>query len=142
MYEFAGRFHREDLFLKEFKYWILLLRPVPVTLGSSIILLKRECPSFSQITSEEMAEFPLVCSFFENRCKTLYGALKFNYHANMMKENFVHFHAFPRYDKSIERYCIRWEDKDWPKKCSANYTMEVSDSVLYDIRYDFLEGSL
>lgn len=27
MYEFAGRFNREDLLLKEFNYWILILRP-------------------------------------------------------------------------------------------------------------------
>lgn len=36
MYEFAGRFNRKDLFIKEFDYWVLLLRPVPVTIGSFI----------------------------------------------------------------------------------------------------------
>jgi len=64
MYEFASRFNREDLFLKEFNYWILILRPVPVTLGSCIILLKRSCPSLAEITPEEMAEFPKVCNSF------------------------------------------------------------------------------
>lgn len=142
MYEFVGRFHREDLILEEFQYWILLLRPAPITLGSAVILLKRQCSSFSQVTSAEMAEFPQVCSLFENRCKTLWGASKFNYHANMMKEEFVHFHAFPRYNERIERYGVLWEDKDWPKKCSATYTVKVSNAILYQIKEEFLGEKL
>lgn len=114
MYEFAERFNREDLIVKEFDYWVLLLRPVPVTIGSCIILLKRECPSLAQLTKEEMSEFPEVCKLFEEKNKSLYGAVKFNYHANMMKENFVHFHAIPRYDKEFLKYGIKWIDKEWP----------------------------
>ena len=74
MYEFAGRFNREDLVIKEFKFWILLLRPVPVIIGSCIILLKRKCLSLGDVTMYEMAEFPEVCHFFENGCKTLWGS--------------------------------------------------------------------
>ncbi len=139
MYEFAGRFNRKDLFLKEFQYWVLLLKPVPVTLGTSIILLKRECSSFSDITPEEMGEFCDVCKYFESKCRSLYGAVKFNYHANMMREEFVHFHVIPRYDRKVERYNMVWEDKEWPIKCSASYKTEVSDSVLYAIKNDFLK---
>lgn len=137
MYEFAGRFNREDLFLKEFNYWLLILRPVPVTIGSCIILLKRECPSLSEITKEEMAEFPEVCKLFEENCKKLFGAVKFNYHANMMKENFVHFHAIPRYDKDIEKYGIKWVDKEWPTGVGM-YKTEVSNEVLQSIKKDLL----
>ncbi len=138
MYEFAGRFNREDLIIKEFNDWVLLLRPVPVTLGSCIILLKRECPSLAEVTKEEMAEFSEVCKLFEERCKTLYGAVKFNYHANMMKENFVHFHAIPRYDKEIQRYNLTWIDKEWPTGV-AMYKTGVSEEVLQEIKKDFKE---
>lgn len=138
MYEFAGRFNRKDLFLKEFNYWILILRPVPVTIGSCIILLKRSCPSLAKVTSEEMAEFSEVCKFFEEKNKTLYGAIKFNYHANMMKENFVHFHAIPRYDKEFEKYGMRWMDKEWPTGV-AMYKTEVSEEILKEIKKDFIK---
>ncbi len=137
MYEFAGRFNREDLFLKEFNYWILLLRPVPVTLGSCVMLLKRKCSSLAEVTKEEMAELSEVCAYFEDKNKTLYGAVKFNYHANMMRESFVHFHAIPRYDKEILKYGVKWIDKEWPKGVSMCKT-EVSDEVLHEIREDFL----
>jgi len=138
MYEFAGRFNRRDLIIKEFNYWVLLLRPTPVTLGSSVILLKREWPSLAQVTKEEMSEFSEVCKLFEEKCKTLYGAVKFNYHANMMTENFVHFHAIPRYDKEINRYNLTWIDKGWPKDTSM-YKTEVSEEVLQEIKKDFIK---
>lgn len=141
MYEFAGRFNREDLFLKEFNYWILILRPVPVTLGSCIILLKRNCPSLAEVTPEEMAEFPEVCKLFEEKNKVLYGAVKFNYHANMMKENFVHFHAIPRYDKEIEKYGIKWIDKEWPTGVGM-YKTEVSEEILQKTKEEFIRTSL
>lgn len=138
MYEFAGRFNREDLFLKEFNYWILILRPVPVTLGSCIILLKRNCQSLAEVTPEEMAEFPEVCKLFEEKNKVLYGAIKFNYHANMMKESFVHFHAIPRYDKTLNKYGIEWIDQEYPNKAAMSFKTEVSEIVLQDIKNDFI----
>lgn len=137
MYEFAGRFNRKDLIVKEFNYWILLLRPVPVTIGSCIILLKRKCSSLAQLTPEEMTEFPKVCKLFEESCKSLYGAIKFNYHANMMKEDFVHFHAIPRYDKEINKYGLKWIDKEWPTGVGM-YKTEVSEEILQDIKTDFI----
>ncbi len=138
MYEFAGRFNREDLFIKEFNYWILLLRPVPVTIGSCIILLKRECYSIALLTSDEMSEFQVVCKYFEDKCKKLYGAVKFNYHADMMKDSFVHFKAIPRYDKIVKKHGIEWIDYDWPltEHLTKN---KVDDELLYKIREDFLK---
>ncbi len=139
MYEFAGRYNQEDLFIKEFSYWLLLLRPVPVTIGSCVILLKRKCCSLSEITKEEMAEFPEVCHYFENSCKSLYGAVKFNYHANMMKEDFVHFHAIPRYNKIVKKHGIDWVDHDWPL-AEKMTKLEVEKDILKKVKQDFLEN--
>lgn len=137
MYEFLGRLNRKDLFIKEFSYWIIMLRPVPVTIGSCIIFLKRKCSSLSEITREEILEFPEVCRFFERACKSLYGAVKFNYKANMMKEDFVHFHAIPRYDKEIKRHGMTWIDYDWPL-AEKMTKQEVSEEVLQEIKNEFL----
>lgn len=139
MYEFAGRFNRQELFIKEFNYWILMLRPVPITIGSSIILLKRECFSLADVTKEEMTELIEVCGYFEEKCKLLYGAVKFNYHADMMKDSFVHIKAIPRYDKPVIKHGMNWIDKDWPLTESLTKT-EVSEEILQEIRKDFLEG--
>lgn len=139
MYEFAGRFNRKELFIKEFNYWILMLRPVPITIGSCIILLKRECFSLGEVTKEEFSEFSHVCNYFEEKCKSLYGAVKFNYHADMMKDSFVHFKAIPRYDKQITRHGMNFIDKDWPLTEKLTKT-EVSEEILQKVRKDFLEA--
>ena len=137
MYEFAGRLNREDLFIKEFDNWILMVKPVQITLGSCIILLKKQRSSVADILDDEMAEFPKVCKWFEERCRNIYGAVKFNYHANMMKENFVHFHAIPRYDKIVSRHGVEWIDHDWPLADKITKT-RVDEDVLLKIRNDFL----
>lgn len=59
--EFAGRFNKEELILKEFKYWTIIIREVVVTLGSCIIILNSGKESFKDVSPEEMAEFPEVC---------------------------------------------------------------------------------
>lgn len=140
MYEFLGRFNRKELWIKEFDYWIIMLRPVPVTIGSCVILLKRECFSIQEVTKEEMTEFVDVCTYFENSCKKLYGAVKFNYHADMMKDGFVHFKAIPRYDKPVMRHGMEWIDQDWP--LTEHLTKrEVSEEMLQKIKKDFLQNN-
>lgn len=139
MYEFAGRYNDKDLFIKEFSYWVLLVRPVPVTIGSCVILLKRKCPSLAELNKEEITEFIEVCNYFENSCKAMYGAVKFNYHANMMKEDFVHFHAIPRYDKVVNRHGLDWVDHDWPL-AEKMTKMKVEKDILIKVKEDFLEN--
>lgn len=114
-----------------------MVRPVPVTIGSCLILLKRKCTSLSEVTKEEMNEFPDVCHFFEKACTSLYGAVKFNYHANMMKENFVHFKAIPRYDKEVTSHGMNWIDEDYPS--TEHLTKHpVEEEILQAIKQDFL----
>ena len=40
--EFAGRLYKPELILKDFKYWIVCIRESQTTLGSAVILLKRQ----------------------------------------------------------------------------------------------------
>lgn len=113
--EFMKKFKPEQNLIKEFKYWVVLIREKQVTLGSSIIILKREVDSIANVTSEEFAEFPNVVAWFEHVTKNLFGAQKFNYVVAMMKDNFVHYHAFPRYGETFNKYGVEWKDDAWPK---------------------------
>lgn len=128
MLEFAGRFSKPELMIKQGKFWSIIFRESTTTLGNCIFICNRECPTFSNLTSEEMAEFPELCKWYEDKIKTLYGAVKFNYVAMMMKEEFVHFHVIPRYDKKIEKYGLIWEDIDYPKGTKLG-KIEIDESV-------------
>jgi len=113
--EFMKVFKPETNWVKKFEYWIVLIREGQVTLGDCIIALKREMPSFGNMTSYEATELPTVISWYEEKCKSLFGAVKFNYITAMMRDNFAHFHAFPRYSESVLRYGLEWIDERWPR---------------------------
>ncbi|MBO5312369.1 MAG: hypothetical protein J6B29_00240 [Clostridia bacterium] len=115
MYEFMAKFKPESYCVKEFNYWMICVRAKQVTLGDAIILLKRQAPSIADMTSDESAEFAEVIKWYEEKCKSLFGAVKFNYVVAMMKDNFVHYHAFPRYDKAVKWNGVEWADQDWPR---------------------------
>lgn len=85
-----------------------------------------------------MSEIPEVCKWFEERTKELYGAEKWDYLALMMKDEFVHFHAIPRYSKEINRYDKIWLDHDWTKATKLN-KMEVDYDTLMKVKDDMKE---
>lgn len=120
--EFMKKFRPEELCIKEFKYWIVCARKKQVTLGDTIIALKRETPNMSDMTKEEAAEFVEVTKWYENTCKEKLGAIKFNYIAMMMHDFFIHYHVFPRYDKKINLFDMEWEDRN-----PLNYFGSVED---------------
>ena len=128
MLEFAGRFSNPELLVKDFKYWAVVYKELPSTLGQVAFILKREAPTFSDILPEEMAEFPMVCAWYESKLKKLYGAVKFNYYAVMLKEQFVHFNVYPRYDKVVNKYGMNFEDIGWPKKL-VDVKIEIPEDV-------------
>lgn len=92
-------------------------------------LSENEHPFIGEATVEEFAEFPKVVEWYEAKCRSLFGAEKFNYLAAMMKDNFVHFHAFPRYSKDIEMLGEVWKDVDWPRPVSPAGVAPSEDTV-------------
>jgi len=130
--EFMKVFKPEKLCVKMFKYWIVCIREKQVTLGDTIIALKRKITKMGEITKEEAAEFAEVTKWYENICKEKFGAIKFNYLVMMMKDLFVHYHAFPRYDKKVNLFNIEWEDKN-PLNNFA-LVEDTEDEILFKIR--------
>lgn len=129
MYEFMAKFNPEKNCVKEFEHWLVCVRAKQVTLGDAIILLRREVPSMAEMTAEESAELAQVIAWYEEKCKTLFGATKFNYVVAMMKDNFVHYHAFPRYKEATTWNGTEWVDQDWPRLVQFR-DVEVSEQML------------
>lgn len=132
--EFMSKFKPETRCIKEFKYWIVCLRKKHPTLGSSVILLKRQVASVGDMTPEEGAEFPKVIQWYEQLCTENFGAIKFNYIIMMLKDYFVHYHAFPRYDKGIKKFDVDWKDNDWPKAIDFKSGDELEEDKLIEIK--------
>ena len=83
---------------------------------------------------EEGAEFPEVIKWYENICAKKFGAIKFNYLIMMMKDNFVHYHAFPRYDKDVILFDMEWKDNDWPGAINFKSGIELTEEKLNEIK--------
>lgn len=134
--EFMKKFRPEELCVKEFKHWIVCVRQKQVTLGDVVILLKRETENVSGMLPEEGAEFPEVIKWYEETCREKFGAIKFNYMIMMMKDPFVHYHAFPRYDQKINLFGKDWEDDLHPTYTLTNFGKPetLQDELLFMIR--------
>lgn len=133
--EFMDKFKPDTRCIKEFEYWIVCIREKQVTLGDAVILLKRQTDSVANMLPEECAEFPKIIKWYEEVCKEKFGAVKFNYMILMMKDNFVHYHAFPRYDKNVNLFDIEWEDKETNNTLKNFSTPEIlDDELLFKIR--------
>ena len=134
---FYDKFKPERYTIKEFKNWIVVLRMKQKTLGSAVIILKRQVGSIGDATGDELSEFPTVVRWYEEKCKKLFGAEKFNYLAAMMKDNFVHFHAFPRYSKELNFADVCWKDEDWPRPVNpagAETDLTVLEKILNEFK--------
>lgn len=130
--EFMKKFRPEELCIKEFKYWIVCIRKKQTTLGDVVILLKRETQNVSGMLAEEGAEFTEVIKWYEKLCKEKFGAIKFNYIIMMMHDPFVHYHAFPRYDKVVNLFNIDWKDNNTLNNFAS--VEELDDELLFKIR--------
>ena len=131
---FMSKFKPDTRCIKEFKYWIVCIRGKQATLGDAVILLKRETPTVAGMLPEEGAEFPKVIKWYENICTEKFGAVKFNYIIMMMKDYFVHYHAFPRYDKEVNLFDIDWKDNDWPRAVDYKEGMLLDEEKLIEIK--------
>jgi diadenosine tetraphosphate (Ap4A) HIT family hydrolase len=109
------RFNVKERFVKDFQYWTIIVRPNQVTLGACLFLLKRDATSLAMVEPEEIIELVEIVKWFEYRATTIFRAEKFNYVAAMMKDPFVHFHAFPRYSTEQFLYGVNWRDEAWPR---------------------------
>lgn len=132
--DFMSKFKPEVRCIKEFKYWIVCIRGRQATLGDAVILLKRQTQSVAGMLPEEGAEFPEVVRWYENVCTEKFGAIKFNYIIMMMKDYFVHYHAFPRYDKDIDMFDMKWEDIDFPGAINFKGGIDVEEEKLEEIK--------
>lgn len=136
--EFMAKFKPNELMIKELKHWVVVIRQKQITLGSAVILLKREVESIGGMTSEESAEFKDAIRWYEGRCKELFKPVKFNYYAAMMKDNYVHYHAFPRYSEKELYNNSEWIDDFWPKPITL-VSKEVDDDLVNKLVQDFRE---
>ena len=92
---------------------------------------------FSDITTEEIAEFALVVKDIEKALKASFQYDKINYQMLMMKDAHTHFHIIPRYASKRTFAGNEWTDDAWPKppgEPKAQVSQEILDKVREEIK--------
>jgi diadenosine tetraphosphate (Ap4A) HIT family hydrolase len=106
--------HPQSL-IKEYDNWILLVRPMQVTLGSLILINKDESKlSFGSLDVNDNMELNTILKDVENLLKQFVNYDKINYLMLMMSDPEVHFHIIPRYEGSREFDGQEFVDQSYP----------------------------
>ena len=100
--------------VKEFRHWLVLLRPAQVTLGSLVLAAKSDCTAYGALPPEAFTEQRQAVAAIE---RALAGFVRFeriNYLMLMMVDPNVHFHVIPRYDGKRSWDGEDFADNGWP----------------------------
>lgn len=118
--------------LKEFEYWVVLLRPAQVTAGSMVLASKENAESLAEVSIEAYQELSTVTQQLEKTLKAAFNMEKINYLALMMVDKQVHFHVIPRYSSVRKLGSTILEDKNWPKPPDVLSAHNLSETEFDD----------
>lgn len=108
------KFGYPETLVAEFGYWVVMLRPQAVTLGSLILAAKSEATAYGELPPEAFVEQRLVIRRVELASRACFACEKMNYLMLMMVDPHVHYHALPRYSGHQEFGGSTFTDTGWP----------------------------
>jgi diadenosine tetraphosphate (Ap4A) HIT family hydrolase len=126
--------------LKEYRHWVVLLRPKQVTLGSLVLALKGDAQSMGEVGAEQFAELATVSAELEETLRRSFAFDKINYLLLMMVDKHVHFHVIPRYAEERQACGTVFLDNAWPKPPVLSQVAELSDAQLDDIKETLIKN--
>jgi diadenosine tetraphosphate (Ap4A) HIT family hydrolase len=108
------KFGYPQTLVREYQYWVVLLRPAQVTLGSLILAAKSDETAYGALPSAAFAEQATVIADIERALSGFVHYDKINYLMLMMVDPNVHFHVIPRYEGSRSWKDLDLLDAGWP----------------------------
>ena|SRR5688572_22781297 len=121
--------------VREFAYWLVLVRPAQVTLGSLILAAKSDVTAYGDLPREAFAEQAEAVAVIERGLAAFCRFEKINYLMLMMVDPHVHFHVIPRYSGSRQWSGLDIADRGWPGSPDLKAAASLSSqniSVLRD----------
>lgn len=132
------KFSPETLSVAEYEHWVVTVRGKQVTPGSLVVLPRVAYERFAEIQPAAAVELVSVLGRIEGVAIGPLRADRVNLVAAMMKDPFVHFHFFPRFEGAVERFGNRWLDEDWPRAVTLR-DVDTSPEVLARVKGFYAE---
>lgn len=101
--------------VREYREWVVLLRPQQPTLGSLVLAAKSEATAFGDLAPAAFAELGTVTAQIEEALAAAVSYERINYLMLMMVDPHVHFHVIPRYSGERQACGLSIGDAGWPK---------------------------
>ncbi|MDP7142118.1 MAG: HIT family protein [Alphaproteobacteria bacterium] len=119
--------------IREYRNWVVLLRPKQPTLGALVVVHKSGATALSDIDEQSFAELKIVTDHIEKTLGNLFAFNKINYMMLMMVDPHVHYHVIPRYEQTKEFAGIESVDAGWPALPQLGDDIGFSDAVMTDL---------
>jgi len=116
--------------LREYRSWVVLLRPAQPTLGCLVLACKEEVNSLGAVSGAGYAELASATAGLEGALQRAFRFDKVNYLALMMVDPHVHFHVIPRYAEPRDFEGVSCRDAAWPRPPDLSSTLEFSDAQM------------
>ena len=131
----------EPVVVYETDLWKIILSFDQYYLGRCIIVLKRDCGRFSELTHDEINDFFYnIVKKLEHSLKEAFGATMFNWTClmnNAYKEHpphpWVHWHFRPRYDHNVNFEGETFMDLEFGKHYARQTEKQVSHEMMEKI---------
>ncbi len=134
------KFGYPQTLIKEFKKWVVVLRPQQVTLGSLILICQDDAKAFSDISPEAFSELPQVIKEIEASLAKAFSYQKINYLMLMMVDPHVHFHVIPRYKHERRFSHQQFFDQGWPGPPLLKNPNETSQELNQEILRNLIKN--
>lgn len=122
----------------ESEYWIWALRVSIVTLGSSVLALRRPCTDTTKLTQEERDDQHKMHKLIRDIMFEQFGAKRMNYMNLGNADNQVHEHILPRYPVTKEFNGEKFYDRTFGNFPEMSNPDTYSEETLLGLR-DFLK---
>lgn len=100
--------------IRDYRHWVVLLRPQQATLGALVLVCKDPATAFGDISAAAFAELQQATRDIEAGLGAFRKFEKINYLMLMMVDPDVHFHVLPRYAETQNFAGVDYPDKGWP----------------------------
>ena len=121
-------------------HWAAVVRPAQPTLGSMVLICKRDVTAFGDLTPEEGAALPGMAARIAAAHRFVQPE-RVNYLMLMMVDPHVHFHVIPRYEGTRGWGGLEFPDAGWPGVPNLGTAVALDAAQIAQLVRDLRNGT-
>ena len=116
--------------VRDYRHWVLLVRPAQVTAGTLILAAKGDATAYGDLPIDAFTEQGSIVAELEQMLRRVIKMDKINYLILMMVDPHVHFHIFPRYRGTRSFAGLVLTDHGWPGPPDLKSAVELDSAAI------------